>query len=262
MQSQINGLLVNVAELQAHGASSMHSGSPGQTLNSMGHVIGINRNSQRSLDPKLPKFVGPTSSAFSFGVAKSSLESMGLQTEVMNATGAIDSLAPTPRESPKPEELEKILSHPVDALNSFTHDEVYRLLEVYKEELFPIYPFIQVEKIAELVPSILRMYDKSERVLGLSTGKIPGTDFDEKDIRIFKMMLASALVIEGLGQSDLGLQLFESVEYAMSRNSRAAEVDLKELQVLASMVRLMTSDVVHSLKLRRVYITFIVTTKY
>jgi hypothetical protein len=73
---------------------------------------------------------GPTSSAFSFDVAKSSLQSMGIQ-----------SIVDDPEEGPGSPPAEHMDLHPSkDPLWSLTREEVLRLITLYEDEMGLMYP--------------------------------------------------------------------------------------------------------------------------
>jgi hypothetical protein len=88
--------------------------------------------------PKHPRFQGPTSSAFSFDVAKSTLQNMGYPGLVEGGDGAINTADDTPMGSPplRPISLREPTSKSTrDPLWSLTKDEAVRLCRVYEEEM-------------------------------------------------------------------------------------------------------------------------------
>ncbi|RYP70713.1 hypothetical protein DL769_004884 [Monosporascus sp. CRB-8-3] len=91
--------------------------------------------SSRSVpEPKEPLFVGHTRSAFSLGVAKSSLTEIGISTDAAVPTSADSSLSSTPREltpeSGGPRQAAS-LQPATDPLLSLPVNEVMRLIDVF-----------------------------------------------------------------------------------------------------------------------------------
>ena len=60
--------------------------------------------------------------------------------------------------------------------------------------------------------------------------------FDNRDSDILMMVLASALTLEGLGQSTLADKLVDAVEASRSRRSRSMQVNIKEILIMTVMV--------------------------
>jgi hypothetical protein len=58
---------------------------------------------------------------------------------------------------------------------------------------------------------------------------------DNRDSDILMMVLASALTIEGLGQSTLADKLVDAVEALRSRRSRAMQVNIKVILIMTMM---------------------------
>ena len=59
---------------------------------------------------------------------------------------------------------------------------------------------------------------------------------DNRDSDILMMVLASALTLEGLGQSTLADKLVDAVEASRSRRSRSMQVNIKEILIMTVMV--------------------------
>lgn len=180
-----------------------------------------------------PHFVGPTSSAYNFNVANTTLQSMGIGANKQDAR--LDSTLTSRRESPEPPTREDESAQ--DPLLSIDISEIYRTLEIYREDMMPIYPFVNFDEIIHRVPKIHEYLQKALAPTLTRRGRHDPVDDDRKDSNIIKLMVASALLLEGGGQSNLGQQLVDSVEAGLARSVRNVEVNLKELQILTMTVR-------------------------
>lgn len=178
-----------------------------------------------------PRFVGPTSSDYNFSMANNALQTMGIQTDEpdweFNAESAGPSRCPSPG-IPRQE-----VSSRSDPLLSVGMEESYRALEVYKEELSQVYPFIPVEKICQLVPSIFEYLQLGSSFIGMID---QNREVDKEDVNILKMIVASALILEGRGKSRISQILVDSIGPQLTTSLREVNFDLKELQVLTMTV--------------------------
>jgi hypothetical protein len=157
-----------------------------------------------------PAFHGPTSSAYGFDVANSTLRTMGItQESVIDETGIPNDRTATA--SP----LGAILPHPSkDPLWSISRGEAIRLCKVYEEEIGIMYPLIDIKGILQYVN---RLWTFLEAGLRSGIGHMPGADaIDDDDTNLLKMILAAALILEGSGQSELGQRIFESLKPAIT----------------------------------------------
>jgi hypothetical protein len=181
-----------------------------------------------------PHFVGPTRSAFSLRIAESSLTRMGIGSSEVPPPSAPESRTGSPGPSlPEPPPAAPSESGP-DPLLSFPAAEIVRLLDVFQEEVESVYPFIET---SELAPNFTQILDI---VYG------PQTDTTspqvrksrQKDLRIIKVAVATAIVIEAHGRNDDSARLVDSVESEISVASRV-DVDLKEVQLNTMLVGLL-----------------------
>lgn len=184
-------------------------------------------NVRHSTTVTQPHFVGPTSSAFNFNVANSTLQSMGIQTAERESRP--EAALPSRCESVEPSAQDELLIR--DPLLSIEINEIYRTLELYKEEILPIYPFVSVDELIGRVPQICEYLHKAP-ISNLTNHRYqdPTAD-DRKDSKLIKMMIATTLMLESGGKSTLSRQLVDSVDAAPNRSVREVDVDLKELQV-------------------------------
>ncbi|KAI9655351.1 MAG: hypothetical protein M1821_005498 [Bathelium mastoideum] len=174
---------------------SMNAGSP-------------SRRRSKSLS-KHPRFQGPTSSAFSLGVAKSSLQTMG----ITGPEDAVDDGAITQDGTPmgSPGLRQRQLHPDKDPIYSVTRDEAIRLCHVYEEEMGVMYPIIDIGMILRHANLLYTFMDAATRA-GVIQTSLHGADAISDDkTNILKMMLSLALLTEGNGQSALGQRLYDSV---------------------------------------------------
>ncbi|KAH7374834.1 fungal-specific transcription factor domain-containing protein [Plectosphaerella cucumerina] len=234
--SRIEGLTEDISRLQAQVTSlvqTMRDLTEGRPrLDSIAHqqvspAYSANaRTRQKSPVPMQPHFVGPTRSAFSLRIAESSLTRMGIGSSEVPPPSAPESRTGSPGpSSPEPPPAAPSGSGP-DPLLSFPTTEIIRLLDVFQEEVESVYPFIET---SELAPNVTQILDI---VYG------PPTDTTspqvrksrQKDLRIIKVAVATAIVIEAHGRNDDSARLVDSVESEISVASRV-DVDLKEVQL-------------------------------
>ncbi|KAK5100447.1 hypothetical protein LTS08_005196 [Lithohypha guttulata] len=154
----------------------------------------------------LPRFHGPTSSIYGFDVAKSSLSNMGI-TQPMELEGLISRdrsqaaspvhLAPNPKKDP---------------IWLLDQAEVTRLIRIYDEECFIMYPMFDMDKLYKHVNNLYTFIGAALRS-GFGQVGLPGEDALDDDMTTqLKLVLACALIIEGHGQHELGQKLYDSAK--------------------------------------------------
>lgn len=143
----------------------------------------------------------------------------------------------TPLDSPCPPSGAAMAAHPSkDPLWLLSKDEAVRLCRVYDEEMGIMYPILDLDKIIRHAIMLFAFIESAART-GLVQRSFPGADnLDDDDTRLLKMVLATALTVEGSGQSELGRRLFETVrQYAES--SLWGPVNVNQLKLLVLVVR-------------------------
>lgn len=243
LQEQVDNLFSNVSALRNaqesngllhHGHGSYNRQSPSQT------------SFQNSISPSQPRgkhlrFQGPTSSAFNFDVANSSLQTMGItDADVPDENGT--NYDETPSHSPRQRQqtLASILSlHSKDPIRKLRKEEAIRLCGVYEEEIGIQFPMFRIESIIERTKLIFALADPATSS-GLTTHNLPGLEsIDANDVNILKMVLATTLVIEGSGESELGRMLFDSVREA-SQSTLWEPAEINGLILLVIVVRIVS----------------------
>ncbi|KAI9839870.1 MAG: hypothetical protein M1819_000062 [Sarea resinae] len=179
--------------------------------------------------PKPPRFQGPTSSAFSFDVAKTSLQTMGITGAEEGVDEGVATQDGTPSGSPP---VSAVLAHPSkDPLWVIPKEEAIRLCRVYEEEMGLMYPVLDIEKLVRHA-SLLYTFIEAAARTGLAQLSLPGADgLHDDDTNLLKVVVATALVTEGGGQSELGAKLYESVREP-AETTLWGSVDMKGLSLL------------------------------
>ena len=114
-------------------------------------------------------------------------------------------------------------------------EEALRLCRVYEEEMGIMYPMLDMEKTLAQANMLFTFTEAAARS-GLMDPNRSGPDkLRNNDVNILKMVLATALLIEGEGQSDLGRDLFLSVREAFE-NRLSSPVEVKGLILLVLVV--------------------------
>ncbi|PTD13435.1 hypothetical protein HYE67_010117 [Fusarium culmorum] len=165
-------------------------------------------------EPREPQFVGPMRSAYSFQIAENSLSGMGIE----RRPGTAASLSASPSESIPDVGSERGSLPPrdIDVLPSLGAVEIQRLLELYREEIVTVYPFLEVDDLSRIVTSVLE--SPEENTL--------------KEIQAIKLVVATALAVEAHGQNNLSKRLIDEVEPVICSVSGEAFIDILELQLM------------------------------
>ena len=183
------------------------------------------------------QFQGPTSSAFSFDVANSSLQTMGItQPEPPDEpAGVFDESLSSPSYHNQAPNAPMAMHPNKDPLWSISKDEAVRLCRIYDEEMGMMYPIVNIEETISRAKFLFTFTESAART-GLIRAQLPGRDgLGTDDNNILKMVLATALTVEGNGESELGKKLFQSVRDA-SESRLWEPVELKGLTLLVIVV--------------------------
>ncbi|KAL3458924.1 hypothetical protein BJX64DRAFT_209365 [Aspergillus heterothallicus] len=219
MQAQISALTAAVHTLtQSNVAQSVSAASRPEA--------GSRPYRRFSIAAKEPTFQGPTTSGFSFDLAKSSLKERGIEVGDEGDITREPSPLPTPLSPGAPGS-----SHTGDPLWNIGKREAHRLCRVYEEEMGVMYPVLELE---ELTNNVNLLYGPAE-VEFWQRGVISSQDeggLDSDDINILRLVFACALTAEASGSSELAMSLFETVRDAADHYVWAAP-DIKGITLLA-----------------------------
>ncbi|KFZ11729.1 hypothetical protein V502_07431 [Pseudogymnoascus sp. VKM F-4520 (FW-2644)] len=229
LQEQIDNLYANL--------NALRSGDIGPNKGSMTGSM-----SQRSIQstspaltyrppPKHPRFQGPTSSAFSFDVAKNTLQNMGYPGLETGEDGNVMQ-DDTPAGSP-PIRQAVLPSHPFrDPLWSITKEEALRLCVVYEDEICIMYPFLDMNWVVQVVNTQYRSMEESSPKNGLNPNTDSASPVEEQDLNIIKLVLATASAVECSGQSEFANRLFENTKRASDNILHAEGVSIKDIPLV------------------------------
>ena len=214
--------------------------SPGALNPEMTPVSQAQQQQQR-LKERQPSFRGPTSAAFNFDVAKSSLQTMGItgQTAVEGSSdeAGTGTANPTPHPSPPlpPRQALATIHRDKDPIWTLTLEEAVRLCRVYEDEMGLMYPVLDIEKMIAYTNRLFQFLEAARRT-GLVQHGFPGADMlDDEDTNVLKLVLATALTVEAAGRSDLGRRLFDYVQPAID-NLLLGSVGVKGIRLLTMAV--------------------------
>ncbi|KAK0113956.1 hypothetical protein ONS96_014805 [Cadophora gregata f. sp. sojae] len=242
LEAQVRGLQEHVQKLQSAiqdirvqmsrnlldvGESRWNSSGQQPTKDNNTTKVGHASSSQSKANsaPTRPQFIGPTSSDFSFNLANSALSRLGI--EAPNGDARLDSAVTSRRTSPEPTSRDPTTNPKLDPLLTLGFEESKRMLDVYEEELHPIYPFIDIDNVRIRAPTLYR-----ELEARCSGGEVAQDSRSRSiDTMVFKLVVATALVVDGAGKSKLGEQLLGSIDAALDRSIRGIGINLKQLQL-------------------------------
>lgn len=191
-------------------------------------------------------FRGPTSAAFNFGVAKSSLTQMGItggEDGAREGSGAAGTgtREPTPTNSPPSGQLLQTWAPDKDPLWTIPQHEAIRLCKVYEDEMGLMYPVLNIQMVIKYAQKLYPFMEAAHRT-GLMQQGMPGSDaLDDEDTSILKLVIATALTVEATGQSELAKRIFTQVQPAVD-NCLLGHAGIKGIQMLAMAVSLVTFD--------------------
>ncbi|CAG8403070.1 unnamed protein product [Penicillium salamii] len=203
MQDQITMLSASVRSI----ASAEQSPVGLSTTGSHG-LLPAQRSVRRVSTVKETPFQGPTTSAFSFDLAKSSLQQRGIVERMEVGDEGDMTQEPSPLASPSARNGSVDTQHTLDPLWALPKAEALRLCSVYEEEMGIMYPVLE---LPELLEQVELLYNPKDRTLGSSLQSDGRRELDREDVHILRLVFACALTAEGNGRSDQAISLFDSV---------------------------------------------------
>lgn len=240
LRTQISELVAKVDRLQdvgnvsrGHDQASRNT-SEGSQDTSEGRAFAPSKSQNRGRISAQLQDIGPTRSAFAFDVANKPIQTMGIEHSRLDVNSAATVYDAQPDHYTYPEGTKRV----VDPLLTISMGETYHAIEVYKESLDPVYPFVSLTELVDLVPQIYEHLQHAQGSLDHQKNSTRCCLVDNYDVQILKLVIAAALVFEGLGRSKLGQLLFDSAELTRSTRSDAAEVEVKRLKAHTLMVHI------------------------
>lgn len=246
LQDQVNNLFSSMSDLRTQQRTSIEASSF-DALHRDGSqsVFTPLQQPSSTVAPRArPRFQGPTSSAFNFDVARSSLQDMGIDAPAEDViaddlTTAHVTPAGSPGHQPPPSgQLAPFMPpmHPTkDPIWSIKREEALRLCRVYEEEIGIMYPLVDIEQMTHRINLLYTFMEAALRT-GFAQRGLPGSDgLHDDNTSILKIILATTLVVEGSGKSDLGERLYLSIKPVI--DSKLWEpLDVKTIQLYGLVV--------------------------
>ncbi|KAL5363962.1 fungal-specific transcription factor domain protein [Aspergillus floccosus] len=215
LQDQVNSLFTSLNDLRSQ-RSSIDSPSFDQHFSRDGSQPVFTPMPAGIPKPRVrhPRFHGPLSSAFNFDVARSSLQNMGIAPAEEVINDDLTSAHATPAESPP--QVPSFVPPPVhptkDPIWTIKREEALRLCRIYEEEIGIMYPLVEIDKVTQQVNLLYTFMEAATRT-GFAQRGLPGADgLQDDNTNLLKMILATTLIVEGGGQSELGQRLYLSVK--------------------------------------------------
>jgi hypothetical protein len=122
-----------------------------------------------------------------------------------------------------------------DPILSFSKEEAIRLCRVYEEEMGIMYPVVNIEHMIVHASNVYDFLGAAVRN-GLLTNSSPRRSMNDESTCTLKMILATAAVVEGNGQSEVADRLFESVRETAERILHSEAIQIQNLPFLAIVV--------------------------
>ncbi|EME87857.1 uncharacterized protein MYCFIDRAFT_125368 [Pseudocercospora fijiensis CIRAD86] len=221
LQDQVSVLYDQLNQLRSqvtgHGSFNARTASPGVGA----AALSPSHHRPRASSQSQQRFRGPTSVAFNLGVAKNSLESMGItgQPDEENngsgdaGTGTADA---TPQRSPALKgQLLQSIHRDKDPIWTIPQEEAIRLCRVYEDEMGLMYPVVDINKVIAYAGKLYKFMEAAHRS-GLMQQGLPGSDaIDDEDTNLLKVVMATAMTVEASGRSETGQRMFEYVQPAI-----------------------------------------------
>ncbi|KAJ5837176.1 transcriptional regulator family: Fungal Specific TF [Penicillium robsamsonii] len=201
MQDQITSLSASIRSI----ASSEHS--PGVSATGT-YQLPTQRSLRRLSTAKEISFQGPTTSAFSFDLAKSSLQQRGIVERAEAGDEGDMTREPSPLASLSAPNEESGTRQTLDPLWVPPKVEALRLCRVYEEEMGIMYPILE---LSEILDQVHLLYGPMDRALGPTRKPDGHNGLVCEDVHILRVVFACALTAEASGRSEQAIALFDSV---------------------------------------------------
>lgn len=227
MQEQITLLSASVRSI----ASTEHS--PDVATTGPYGYIPTQRSLRGMSTTRETRFQGPTTSAFSFDLAKSSLQERGIVERTETGEEGDMTQEPSPLASPSAPTVDLDIRQTVDPLWALSKTEALRLCRVYEEEMGIMYPVLE---LSELLHQVDLLYHHVDRAMG-SAFQLDGTNgLAREDVYILRIVFACALTAEASGRSEQAIALFDSV-HDVQDNCVWGPPEIKSIIFLTLVVR-------------------------
>ena len=165
------------------------------------------------------KYQNTSNSSFSYDIARSSLQSMGIDASANSATSR----------HPSPNQGFTSLHPDTEPLASFTKDEGMRMCGVFDDEIGVFFPFIDMSRVVQYATLVLSLGEAVQKSGQTSKGNsdIPAAD---EDMDVLKLVLANATLVDSDGQNPFAKRLFDST-YAAKGSGLQGKASLPQIQI-------------------------------
>lgn len=224
LQRQVKSLRAELRTNQGRGTSHLES--------AVSEQLGSPRATEdrfRCIEPQQPQFVGPTRSAFGIKVARSSLKSMGIATELPSGSATQTPVVRTREVTPE-------IVGPEDPLWSLDKEDMLKYIDIYEEEIQPVYPFVNIPEVTGQVHQLCDRFRNGPQNSRFAVEDRRQREITKFDVFILKTIIATGMVIESLGKNSLSQQLVDFVAHDILGASVRLGLHFKELVVMTIMV--------------------------
>lgn len=119
-----------------------------------------------------------------------------------------------------------------DPIWHVNRDEAIRLIRVYQDDMHVMYPLLSIPDLLAYVDKLFAFMESAQRT-GLMMSSLPGADaIDDEETNILKIVLATAMVVEGSGRSELGRAMYSYVQPSIDA-LLLGETGFRSVQLLA-----------------------------
>lgn len=189
--------------------------------------------------PQSPSYIGPTSAEF--GLDRPRIPDEESHDEGDRDTDHQDDYGPSllpVLQSPVPSNDNEPLANG-DPLKGLSLEETLRLVQVYEDNVAIIYPCVDLASVRTYV---VESHHSRHSRFGDHSSPTPAALsardwFHARDIQVLNILLATALLVESHGKSELAAQLADCVEDRFASRLKIAQVDMKEILILVLLVR-------------------------
>lgn len=122
-----------------------------------------------------------------------------------------------------------------DPLWQLAKKDAIRLCRTYDEEMGLMYPMLDIERVIDHAQKLFDFTQAATKTGLMNPDGVGADQLEGNDVNILKMVLASALMVEGGGQSPLGRALYESCRQAFEC-TLTDPVEVKGLSLLVIVV--------------------------
>ncbi|CEJ57519.1 hypothetical protein PMG11_06210 [Penicillium brasilianum] len=184
--------------------------------------------------PHSPSYIGPTSAEFGLDRPRTSNEEFHDDSDRdpdrsedyrASSSSVLQSLVPSNDNDP---------SASKDPLKGLSLEETLRLVQVYDDNVATIYPCVDLASVRMyVVESHHSRHSRDGDHSSPSPAARSASDwFHARDVQVLSILLATALLVESHGRSELAAQLADCVEDRFASRVKVAQVDMKEILIL------------------------------